>query len=573
MNPARIVIYGALVALVCLPALAQDLPIDASIATDAARLKLVQTNLNAIGINVGKPDGNFGKASKRGFQRFMDKFGVAALDPAAELRLEQVVRTYTQAPWDVAPATPVPFLVDTGIKSSWDVREAIDRCADGSCTVAPGLLATGDLTGDGLPELVYATLLTDLRGEQLDRPSSIVIMSPLGAAPAERGRYQVLPVTMADGKPLVRVHANRAIIRDLNGDGIGDLYVAVQGHDHPPYKGGQDVLLLSGPDGLVDVSYDNIPVENSMGHGIDAGDLDGDGDLDLIVTTNYGQKKIEPSVLWNDGHGKFTHAKLETILEPSLARFLLKQNPDFSKYATIKIADIDADGFQDLILCAEAPEIGVRYSGMTLSRIAFGDGSGKWTRANTIELPTDRFGNDTITSNVSLIDYDQDGKTDLVMTLSLRDRSRGSFEAWRGQYQQILRNQGGRKFVDVTDQAMFPQGYDATALSYAEDTLVVDLDSDGDSDLVLVSADPWAPWEKERRAPKVAINDGKGHFLWADPARNARDSSGRMLAAVDADNDGDIDIVGLSLLGKDAPDGDYLAYGFKVTFYQNVTTR
>lgn len=547
----------------------QDFPIDEAIAADRDRLLQIQTNLNAIGFNAGRPDGVFGNGSKRAFQGFLDKFGLAALDAASEDRLAAIAAAYTTPPWELSRAVSTLYLRDTTFqRSSWDVRQAGVGCEDGDCRVFNGLAAAGDLTGDGLPELVYLTGMMNSNWDQTKQPGRIIIMTP-----TVKGKYEELPVTMADGKPLARTYIVRGTIEDFNGDGIGDLFLTASGYDHPPYPGEQDVLLLSSPEGLVDVSYDNLPVENSFSHGVDAGDLDGDGDMDLIVITNFGAKRIEPYVLWNDGSGKFAKAGLETILDESLALFMKKGLRDRSKYATVRIADVDLDGHLDLILCASGddPQRAENYPGMRYSRIAFGDGTGKWTRDNTIELPTNRFGYATITSNANVLDYDMDGDNDLLMSLGVNHVGQAEGTAWGGQFLQLFRNDGNRTFVDVTDSAMHAQGYDNVAVEYPTDTAIVDLDNDGDPDLVVQTSDAILPWEREKRTVKVAINNGEGQFGWADPS-GGKDSTGRELAAVDADGDGDIDLVGMSLLGDNTSE-DFKTYGFTLTVYDNSTIK
>jgi hypothetical protein len=57
-----------------------------------------------------------------------------------------------------------------------------------------------------------------------------------------------------------------------------------------------------------------------------------DGDLDMIVITNYGAERVEPFVLWNDGKGKFSHAQLDTILDRDHALFMAKGLKHRSKY-------------------------------------------------------------------------------------------------------------------------------------------------------------------------------------------------------------------------------------------------
>jgi peptidoglycan hydrolase-like protein with peptidoglycan-binding domain len=152
------------------PALAQDISVDA--ALDKEQLKAVQTDLLAIGHEIGKPDGSFGPKSKAAFAAFLTQFApdlAPVLDPASAAKLDSVATAYTTSPFATAPAD-AGFL-DAGVTFSWDIRNLAEAPCDlERCQPTPELLTVGDLTGDGLPELVYAT---DLQNPKLgqSRPS------------------------------------------------------------------------------------------------------------------------------------------------------------------------------------------------------------------------------------------------------------------------------------------------------------------------------------------------------------------------------------------------------------------
>ena len=256
-------------------ALAGDIAIDPAIAANKQSLKVVQRNLNDAGFRVGKPDGVFGARSKNAFSDFLAQYGPTLpkrLDEASATRLAHVAHMRSASPWDVKPANFHPFIL--AMKFGFDLRQATDvSCPASKCTANPEMLAIGDLTGDGIPEIVYDTDFNTHDGRHVNLPAPLKIFTR-----DKNGRYSVLPVKTDQKGGVARVDSRQAIIADFNGDGVGDLFVATTGLDQQPFPGEQNVLLLSSPNGLVDRSRTNLPVQNDFAHGVAAGDLDGDGD-------------------------------------------------------------------------------------------------------------------------------------------------------------------------------------------------------------------------------------------------------------------------------------------------------
>ncbi len=229
------------------------------------------------------------------------------------------------------------------------------------------------------------------------------------------------------------------------------------------------------------------------------GDLDADGDLDLVLAKGRHWPLVE-LVLLNDGKGRFDQ------------RRNLSDKSD--RTYTAALADLDGDRDLDLVVGNDAPDEKVVY---------FNDGKGRFSLAGTFgeaKWPT---------RNVTVIDLNRDNRPDIVVA------NRGGPQNRSANY--ICMNDGRGRFPACR------------VLSSESATTIAAGDLNGDKlpDLVVPHRDGGQSY--------IFINDGQGGFAAKHPFGPDKAAT-RAVALGDLNSDGRLDIV----IGDEAKGGAFLYF-------------
>lgn len=310
-----------------------------------------------------------------------------------------------------------------------------------------------------------------------------------------------------------------AAAADIDGDGDPDgLIAGGEGRSNTSFTVGvpPKVLINAGRMKFGNATRRAMPYEHLSITTADAGDVDGDGDLDLVAV-HEGFASISPEEIFfrNDGDGRFAP---ESGVLPAWGVGW----PEIA--SVVRLVDVNGDGALDLVEAVGAHLIAP--GGFYQNRLALNDGSGQLVDATVLSMPAVL----DATASVAVGDVDGDGDPDLVF---------GNHDpnlVGTGAQDRLLLNDGSGVFAESVGQLPV----------LADCTMRVELaDVDGDLDLdLVVGRSQWMCWQDPRPGVAIYLNDGSGNFT-EDATRVPFVADGQALAVGDVDGDGDVDI-GLS---------------------------
>lgn len=253
----------------------------------------------------------------------------------------------------------------------------------------------------------------------------------------------------ASDRLLGRSEGNGLAVGDVNGDGLTDIVVGSSGGGE---GGGQELLWLndpSRPGWFVDATATHLPAVNDDTQDIALADLDGDGDLDMVVAN----ERPGPRLLINDGTGRFSDGtdRLEVAV------------PIHSR--EVHVFDADGDGRPD-ILFLNLTSNNQGYERDPRARLLINDGE-RWVDQTAERLPDHDY------SSWGGAVVDVDGRLDIVLSaIAVPGFEPMRVKAWR--------NDGEGRFRDATDDVI-----PAETVGRGWSMDAADLNGDGHPDLFI----------------------------------------------------------------------------------------
>ncbi len=326
----------------------------------------------------------------------------------------------------------------------------------------------------------------------------------MSAAPTGGLLRQVVDLPAPDKDPYAANNSSvgfsfgRGDAGDIDGDGDTDIvYSAIL-----TYNGGQEsanvrvVVCFNNGNGTWTRGWQLKATSSTVVESpeVKLADLDRDGDLDLIETQNGVR------VHWNPGNGDFSGAPVSLFSS-------YKQVPE------LEVADFDGNGWPDIAVFGDVAGLDPDFPLWLTGRLTMlSNDGGTFTAATVMTLPTSRTFEET-----SVADVNEDGKPDLVVTRSRYDGGRDLH--WH-------RNTGSGFAAPVLLQE-FPDLFPAFVTG--------DLDEDGHPDILLSTHLDGASWMR---------GNGTGAFYPPAVLQASASTAGPSgIGAGDMDGDGDLDLL------------------------------
>jgi len=382
----------------------------------------------------------------------------------------------TRASDGATASLPDLVAVVTGGGGRWVARDTL-RDSAGSTLIPDGALASGDVDGDGDLDLLVNDSFDSIF-------SNVRVFTNDGA-----GGFTDTGASLFSES----VDNMQAAFADVDSDGDLDLVVAAQ------TKFTDDgVAALFRNDGTGSFTEDpGAGLTGLSDPTLDAGDIDGDGDVDLVQSGRNASGTQQTILYRNDGSGAFAE-----IANSGLA--------DASRGSSV-FADVDGDGDLDLILT------GVDLSNNPRTIFYRNDGTGVFTEVTGTDVPLPGG------SDLDLADVDGDGDLDLAAA------GNGGFFTGK-----LLINDGSGLFTEANAEIADVENGTAD---------FADVDADGDPDLLITGNIAGAA---DSSITTLYRNDGSGSFAPANELLPRRENSSvneRSVAFGDMNGDGTLDLL------------------------------
>ena len=330
-------------------------------------------------------------------------------------------------------------------------------------------IAFADVDGDGDQDVLIA-------GSNSSAAKIIKLYTNDG-----EGNFSEVP-----GTPFEGVFFGSIAFADVDGDDDSDVLITGLTSSSSISK----LYKNDGKGNFIEVT--GTPFEGVSSGSITFGDVDGDGDQDVLISGTNDSGYPSLKLYTNDSQGNFTEVK----------------NTPFEKINTgsIPFADVDGDGDQDILII-----------GSSLSRISaklyINDGSGNFYLSPEPDFAA------AWANSIAFTDVDGDGDQDVLIT----GRNSGGISS-------ILYSNNGSGVFSAASGNGF-EGVYRSSIAFS------DVDRDGDQDVLITGQN-----SLDTYISKLYTNDGEGNFteVLDTPFEGVANSS---IAFADVDGDGDEDVL------------------------------
>jgi len=301
---------------------------------------------------------------------------------------------------------------------------------------------------------------------------------------------------------------------------------------------------------IAPITFDEVILGPMMPRGLPGVaifDYDRDGDLDMYVTNGPGSA----NALF---HNELEETGVATFINVSESAGVQAIEQD--SYGTC-FGDIDNDGDHDLMVLGRE-EANILFDNL-------GDGTFAQLHSAVID------GNNLSSNSCSMGDFDNDGLIDIIVANGFDQADSlaiGAIPYDLNQPNQLLRNIGNKTFEDISHSSgiLNNVGYPSGAHGISWAVASVDVDSDGDADIVILDDQGGILAARhggeDRAYIHIFINDGSGHFIDQPLIQNAYSASEWMgVSTGDLDCNGTVDLFASSF-------GDYASAQLGAPYYK-----